>query len=59
MLSDGSMGFVVGRSTVGAGDDGDGGDDLEWLAGEVFGDAFDVGVDDGLFANSALQILEV
>ena len=39
--------------TIGAGDD------VEWLAGEVFGDAFDVGVDDGLFANSALQILEV
>ena len=29
------------------------------LAGEVFGDAFDVGVDDGLFAGSALQILQV
>ena len=39
--------------TIGAGDD------VEWLAGEVFGDAFDVGVDDGLFASSALQILQV
>ena len=27
--------------------------------GEVFGDAFDVGVDDGLFAGSALDVLEV
>ena len=26
------------------------GDDVEELAGEVFGDAFYVGVDDGLFA---------
>ena len=59
MLSDGSMGFIVGRSPVGAGDDGDGGDDVEELAGEVFGDAFDVGVDDGLFASSALQILKI
>ena len=53
MMSDGSMGFVVGRSPVGAGDD------VEGLAGEVFCDGFDVGVDDGLFASSALQILQV
>ena len=59
MLSDSSMGFCYGRSPVGAGDDGDGGDDVEGLAGEVFGDAFDVGVDDGLFAGSTLQILQV
>ena len=26
---------------------------------EVFGDAFDVGVDDGLFAGSALDVLKV
>ena len=32
---------------------------MEELAGEVFGDAFDVGVDDGLFAVSALEVLEV
>ena len=32
---------------------------MEWLAGEVFGDAFYVGVDDGLFAGSTLQILQV
>ena len=30
MLSCGSMGFVVRRSPVGAGDDGDGGDCLRW-----------------------------
>ena len=59
MLSDSSMGFCYGRSPVGAGDDGDGGDDVEGLAGEVFGDAFDVGVDDGWFTSSALQILQV
>ena len=59
MLSDSSMGFCYGRSPVGAGDDGDGGDDVEGLAGEVFGDAFDVGVDDGWFAGSTLQILQV
>ena len=38
---------------------GQAGDDVEGLAGEVFGDGFDVGVDDGLFAGSALQILQV
>ena len=32
---------------------------MEGLAGEVFCDSFDVGVDDGLFAGSALQMLEV
>ena len=53
MLSDGSMGFCFGRPTVGAGDD------VEGLAGEVFGDAFDVGVDDGLYAGSGLDVLEV
>ena len=41
------------------GDPGLAGDDVEELAGEVFGDAFYVGVDDGLFAGSALQILQV
>ena len=35
------------------------GDDVEGLAGEVFCDSFDVGVDDGLFAGSALEVLEV
>ena len=33
--------------------------DVEELAGEVFGDAFDVGVDDGLFAGSALEVIQV
>ena len=32
---------------------------MEWLAGEVFCDSFYVGVDDGLFAGSALDVLEV
>ena len=53
MLSDGSMGFCFRRSTVRAGDD------VEELAGEVFGDAFYVGVDDGLFAGSALEVIQV
>ena len=34
-------------------------DDVEGLAGEVFCDGFYVGVDDGLFAGSALEVLEV
>ena len=34
-------------------------DDVEELAGEVFCDGFYVGVDDGLFAGSALEVLEV
>ena len=53
MLSDGSMGFCFGEIP------GQAGDDVEGLAGEIFGDAFDVGVDDGLFAGSTLQILQV
>ena len=36
---------------------GQAGDDVEGLVGEVFCDGFYVGVDDGLFAGSALQIL--
>ena len=59
MLSCGSMGFIVGRSPVWAGDDGDGGDDVEWLAGEVFCDGFYVGVNDGLFTSSALEEFQV
>ena len=43
-MSDGSMGFCFGEIP------GRVGDDVEELAGEVFGDAFYVGVDDGLFA---------
>ena len=39
--------------TIGAGYD------VEGLAGEVFCDSFYVGVDDGLFAGSALQILQI
>ena len=39
--------------------DGRVGDDVEWLAGEVFCDAFDVGVDDGLLTSSTLQILKI
>ena len=35
------------------------GHDVEGLAGEVFCDSFYVGVDDGLFAGSALEVLEV
>ena len=35
------------------------GDDVEGLAGEVFGDGFDVGVNDGLFAGSALEEYQV
>ena len=38
---------------------GQAGDDVEELAGEVFCDGFYVGVDDGLFASSALDVLEV
>ena len=53
MLSDGSMGFCFRRSPVGAGDD------VEGLAGEVFCDSFYVGVDDGLFAGSALEVILV
>ena len=34
-------------------------DDVEELAGEVFCDGFDVGVDDGLFAGSALEVIQV
>ena len=41
------------------GDPGLAGDDVEELAGEVFCDGFYVGVDDGLFAGSTLQILQV
>ena len=32
---------------------------MERLAGEVFCDAFDVGVDDGLLTSSTLQILKI
>ena len=35
------------------------GDDVEGLAGEVFCDSFYVGVDDGMFASSSLEVLEV
>ena len=49
----------LGRMPDQVGHDGRAGDDVEWLAGEVFCDAFDVGVNDGLFAGSALQILKV
>lgn len=35
------------------------GNDVEELAGEVFGDGFYVGVDDGLFAGSALEEFQV
>ena len=51
MLSDGSMGFCFGELP------GLTGDDEEEIAGEVFCDGFYVGVDDGLFAGSTLQIL--
>ena len=35
------------------------GDDVEGLADEVFCDGFYVGVDDGLFAGSALDVIQV
>ena len=38
---------------------GQAGDDVEELAGEVFCDGFYVGVDDGLFASSALEEFQV
>ena len=53
MLSDVSMGLCFGEIP------GQAGDDVEELAGEVFCDSFYVGVDDGLFAGSTLQILQV
>ena len=53
MLAVGSMGFCFGELP------GLTGDDVEELAGEVFCDGFYVGVDDGLFAGSTLQILQV
>ena len=53
MLSDGSMGFCFVGMPDQVGHDGGG------LAGEVFGDAFYVGVDDGLFAGSALDVIQV
>ena len=54
-----AWGFAMGRMPDQVGHDGRVGDDVEELAGEVFCDAFYVGVDDGLFAGSTLQILQV
>ena len=48
-----AWGFAMGRMPDQVGHD------VEWLAGEVFGDAFDVGVDDGLLTSSTLQILKI
>ena len=45
--------------TIGAGVDGRVGHDGGGLAGEVFCDGFYVGVDDGLFAGSALEVLKI
>ena len=45
--------------TFGAGVDGRVGDDGGGLAGEVFCDAFDVGVDDGLLTSSTLEVLKI
>ena len=45
--------------TIGAGHDGRAGHDGGGLAGEVFGDAFDVGVDDGLLTSSTLEVLKI
>ena len=42
-----------------AGDDGRVGHDGGGLAGEVFCDAFDVGVDDGLLTSSTLEVLKI
>ena len=54
-----AWGFAMGRMPDQVGHDGRVGDDGGGLAGEVFCDGFYVGVDDGLFAGSALQILQV
>ena len=54
-----AWGFAMVRMPDQVGDDGRVGDDGGGLAGEVFGDAFDVGVDDGLFAGSALEEFQV
>ena len=48
-----AWGFAMGRMPDQVGHDGGG------LAGEVFGDAFDVGVNDGLLTSSTLQILKI
>ena len=52
-----AWGFAMVGMPDQVGHDGRVGHDGGGLAGEVFGDAFDVGVNDGLFAGSALQIL--
>ena len=54
-----AWGFAMVGMPDQVGHDGRAGDDVEELAGEVFGDGFYVGVDDGLFAGSALDVLEV
>ena len=52
-----AWGFAMVGMPDQVGHDGRVGDDVEWLAGEVFCDAFDVGVDDGLLTSSALEVL--
>ena len=54
-----AWGFALVEMPDQVGHDGRVGHDGGELAGEVFCDAFDVGVDDGLFAGSTLQILQV
>ena len=54
-----AWGFAMGRMPDQVGHDGRVGHDGGGLAGEVFCDGFYVGVDDGLFAGSGLQILQV
>ena len=54
-----AWGFALGRMPDQVGHDGRVGHDGGGLAGEVFCDGFYVGVDDGLFTSSALQILQV
>ena len=54
-----AWGFAMVRMPDQVGHDGRVGHDVEWLAGEVFCDAFDVGVDDSLLTSLALQILKI
>ena len=52
-----AWGFAMVGMPDQVGHDGRAGHDGGGLAGEVFCDAFDVGVDDGLLTSSALEIL--
>ena len=52
-----AWGFAMGRMPDQVGHDGRVGDDVEWLAGEVFCDAFHMRINDSLLTSFALQIL--